>query len=242
MWDKPHCDPFRSLLAHPSLVPRLNMILGDGYRLDHLPLLIRQRKGAEGFDFHGGAIGAEGGFNDEIEYKVAPGPGGEPRIMNKLVNVAFALTDTNPGDGGFVVYPGSHKAHFPMPEKVANLEEGFAEFAHTPVLEAGDVVVFSEATAHGALPWSGEQERRSLFFRFSPATSAYGRGYGDIFSKSLLEDLTPAQAAVLQPPFHTRLDRPVLRSNGTTVKAIVGSPRADEKKDFDKEVFGAEYF
>merc|ERR1711871_77197 len=242
MWDKPHCDPFRSLLAHPSLVPLLNMLLGDGYRLDHLPLLIRQQKGAEGFDFHGGAVGAEGVFNDEIEYKVRPGPAGEPRIMNKLVNVAFALTHTRPGDGGFVIYPGSHKAHFPMPEKIANLDQGWSDLVHTPVLAPGDVVVFSEATAHGALPWCAEHERRSLFFRFSPATSAYGRGYTDIFSRSLLDALTPAQAAVLQPPFHTRLDRPVLRSNGANVEKVIATPRGDLKKNFDQNVFGTEYF
>src|SRR5215211_7968126 len=30
-WGKPFCD----LLDHPKLMPRLKMILGDGFRLDH---------------------------------------------------------------------------------------------------------------------------------------------------------------------------------------------------------------
>jgi hypothetical protein len=29
-WPKPHCDIFRSLLAHPKLVPYLNELLGEG--------------------------------------------------------------------------------------------------------------------------------------------------------------------------------------------------------------------
>ena len=44
---------FRSVLAHPKLVPYFHLLLGTGYRMDHLPLLISQSKGAEGFSLHG---------------------------------------------------------------------------------------------------------------------------------------------------------------------------------------------
>ena len=43
-WDPPDCDVFRSILAHPRPVPHLRALLGDGYRMDHLPLLITQTK------------------------------------------------------------------------------------------------------------------------------------------------------------------------------------------------------
>ena len=53
-WPDPQCTPFRELLAHPKLVPMLHKLVGQGYRLDHLPLLIAQNKGSEGFHLHGG--------------------------------------------------------------------------------------------------------------------------------------------------------------------------------------------
>lgn len=66
-WPQPHCKPFRQLLAHPGLVPYLTELCGPGYRLDHLPLLISQRKGSEGFRLHGGPLPTTGGFNHTLQ-------------------------------------------------------------------------------------------------------------------------------------------------------------------------------
>ena len=52
-WDSPWGDPFRGLIAHPRIVPYLNVILGPGFRMDHNGGLITMRKGAEGHVFHG---------------------------------------------------------------------------------------------------------------------------------------------------------------------------------------------
>ena len=43
--------------------------------------------------------------------------------------------------------------------------------------KAGDVVFFSEATVHGALPWTMPYERRLALYRFANANYAYGRAY-----------------------------------------------------------------
>ena len=76
--------------------------------------------------------------------------------------------------------------------------------------KAGDVVIFTEATTHGTLPWTADHQRRSLLFRYSPGNLAYAKGYLPTWPESMLEGLTPEQRAVLEPPYHTRLDRPVL--------------------------------
>ena len=34
-WDRPWCQPFRDLLAHPKLIPYLNTMMGRGWKLDH---------------------------------------------------------------------------------------------------------------------------------------------------------------------------------------------------------------
>ena len=41
-WPEDHAAPFRRLLAHPALVPVLHELVGDGYRLDHSPVVFSQ--------------------------------------------------------------------------------------------------------------------------------------------------------------------------------------------------------
>ena len=41
--ERPWCEPFRALLAHPKIVPYLTELLGPGFRLDHGPVLIGGR-------------------------------------------------------------------------------------------------------------------------------------------------------------------------------------------------------
>ena len=60
-WPKPHCNPFRRLLAHPKLVPYITALCGKGYRLDHQPLVVAQGKDSEGFCLHGGPISGDDG-------------------------------------------------------------------------------------------------------------------------------------------------------------------------------------
>ena len=80
--------------------------------------------------------------------------------------------------------------------------------------KAGDVVIFTEAVTHGTIPWSADHDRRSVLFRMSPGNLAYATGYNP-WPESMLEGLTPQQRAVLEPPYHQRLQRPVLDDDGT---------------------------
>ena len=117
------------------------------------------------------------------------------------------------GDGGFCIVRGSHKLNLPVPDNVAHgLVDGFAEHLYQPVTQAGDVVIWSEATVHGATPWKADHQRRIALYRFSPANMGYGRGYLEI-DPARLEGMTDAQRAVLQPPYASRLERPVLGSS-----------------------------
>ena len=52
-WEKPHCDIFRNLIAHPRFSPYLENLLGPGFRLQQLDV-VTMDKGAEGFWFHEG--------------------------------------------------------------------------------------------------------------------------------------------------------------------------------------------
>jgi hypothetical protein len=58
-------------------------------------------------------------------------------------------------------------------------QHGAAHTEHLfqPETEAGDVVLFTESSFHGTLPWTAATERRVGLYRFAPATMAYGRAY-----------------------------------------------------------------
>ena len=65
-------------------------------------------------------------------------------------------------------------------------------------------VIFAECTTHGTLPWTSDQPRRSIMTRYTAGNLAY------VPAPLVPEWADERQRAVLQPPYHTRLDRPVL--------------------------------
>ncbi|KAH8063090.1 phytanoyl-CoA dioxygenase [Aureococcus anophagefferens] len=207
-------DPFRGLLAHPRIAPYLAALLGDGYRLDHQPMALLQDAGSEGFGLHGGPLTGAGDLNPELQYRCVNG-----KPWNALVAMAAHLVDAPDGAGGFCVVKGSHKLNFPVPT-------------------AGDVVLFSEATVHGALPWTMPYERRLALYRFSGPNYAYGRAYLNEWSGAAAK-CTPQQAAVLLPPFAPRLERPLTTGAGDAGPEPVVRARAPAKKAHD--VAASEY-
>lgn len=231
-WPKPQCEPFRKLLAHPKLLPTMHGLLGKGYRMDHLPFLIAQNKGSEGFSLHGGPLTGDGGFNPYLQYVCRQGS-----IFNSLVAMSVVLTPHNEGDGGFCVVRGSHKLNFPVPEDMSTGVD-LQEHVYQPVTQPGDVVFFSEATVHGALAWTAEHQRRVVLYRFAPSNMAYGRSYYPTWPAEMTDGCTPEQLAVLEPPYNNRLDRPYIATDGS----VQHTSRQPVKKDFDREVFGTKYF
>ena len=66
-------------------------------------------------------------------------------IRNQLLTVCLQLTDTQPGDGGFCILPGSHKSNFPVPPTLADYDDVGTEYVVQPTPQAGDVLIFTEA-------------------------------------------------------------------------------------------------
>lgn len=163
-WEQPHAEPFRELLCHQSTKPYFEGILGDGYRLDHGPLLLAMDQGCEGGVLHHG--GAD--ITDfSMQYALKAG-----RIMTGLT-VCEYLPDEGPGDGGIAVVSGSHKASLPMPRSLSRYME------HTQAVtevcsKAGDCVIFTETCSHGMLPWRAQHQRRALLYKLSPGFQSYG--------------------------------------------------------------------
>lgn len=226
----------RSLLAHRRLHPILDELCGEGHRLDHKPVMFIQDQGAEGFDLHGGAVTCTGAYNFPISYHCNAG-----QIVCNLINVAVQLTDSPKGAGGFVVVPGSHKSNFPYPKTPELLQYIADHYGYQPDCEAGDAVLFTEAVLHGAAVRTSPNQRRVVLMRFSPATCAYARGYANGGFADFMEKLTPAQKAVAgQLPFHLDQDREAPLGGGDQVCVL--HPRRQDKKSFDRIVFGNDYY
>jgi len=228
---------FKKILAHPRLVPIFHGIVGKGYRMDHLPFVIAQDKGAEGFQLHGGTVDCNSGaYNPELAYTCFNG-----FIRSALLGCNVMLTDHDPGFGGFCIVPGSHKSNFKMPNGMVDGEK-YSEFIQQPATKAGDVVLFSEGTVHGAMAWTPETQRRVCLYRFSPGTNVYGRSYfteNGKWPEKMYEDLNDAQRSVLEPPYANRLDRPEIQEDA---QSVIISTRNERKKKHDQEMFGTKYF
>ena len=194
-WPRPWSQPFRDLLAHPKIVPYLTELLRDGFRLDHV-YGISMVAGAEGHTLHGG------GTADDLTHFYQFHNG---RMRCGLTVVSWMLADCNPGDGGFACIPGSHKSHYPTPRDVARLEKDLG-CVRQVTARAGSAVIFTEALAHGTLPWTAAHERRSILYKYSPGPLTYAKTYLPAGVAEALHEFSPEQRAVLEPPY--RPNRP----------------------------------
>ncbi len=87
----------------------------------------------------------------------------------------YVLKDQPQGEGGLVLLPGSHKLNYPITTHASvELFEGFygKDFASIPSLvqpslQAGDLLIMSEATIHGTARWTSSIHwRRNLYYKY----------------------------------------------------------------------------
>ncbi len=180
--------PFRSVIDNPRITPYLVALLGAQFRLDHDYVhVIRQGKGPIGSSLHGG-----GTPYDPCQYYIYK----NGQMYNGLTAVAYNLTDVNPGEGGFGCIPGSHKSNLPFPDEWRDLEHPHP-CVNAIAGKAGTAIIFTEALTHGTLPWKGQHERRTLFYKYSPHPSAWARYY---YNPDDYPDLTESQRRILRTP------------------------------------------
>ena len=198
-WPHPWCKPFRNLLAHPRVLPVLVELLGEGCRLDHLYGIV-MRKGTEGHVLHGAGTASD--LTHFFQFH-----NGSMRCG--LTVVSWILADCGPGDGGFACIPGSHKSNYQPPRDVLRLERDIGVVRQVEA-RAGAAVIFTEALTHGTLPWTADHQRRSILYKYSPGPLAYARTYLPDGVEAVLDEFTPAQRALLEPPY--RPSRPTVPS------------------------------
>jgi len=180
-------QPYRDLIDHARILPYLHEFIGGDPRLDHDYADIIRRGVGETGSLHGG----HAPFDECFFYAHRDG-----RIRCGLTVVAYNLQDVHPGDGGFGCVPGSHKANFPLPPGWHNLDRP-GDHVRAVAAPAGSAVIFTEALTHGTLPWRGAQERRTVFYKYSPRSISWAATYYD---QRRFPGLSPRQHAMLEPP------------------------------------------
>ncbi|MBK5305472.1 MAG: phytanoyl-CoA dioxygenase family protein [Frankiaceae bacterium] len=184
-----------ALLDNDRVTAVLGELLGTGYRLDHY-YGMRQPRGTGLLALHGGGHGM-----DETFYACKGG-----QIRTGLTVVSWALSDTPAAGGGFACVPGSHKANFSLPEfadaffagEIVALPEAPDLVREVPV-KAGDVLVFTEALAHAATTWQGEDARWALLFKYCPGWASWARHRPP--SSATLTELTERQRLLFEAPY-----------------------------------------
>ena len=118
------------------------------------------------------------------------------------INVIGALQDIGPGDGATTLIPGSHKSAMRHPklleqtyrsDDAAGNQFGMKEL----YLEAGDVLMLTDAITHGSAARTNDGCRRIALYRYSPRYLRSRFHY--VPSPELLESLSDEQRAIIQP-------------------------------------------
>lgn len=179
---------YQALIDNPRILPYMEELLGAQFRLDHeYADVIRAGQGPIGTSLHGGGTP----FDPTHYYIYENG-----RLRNGLSVVAYNLRDVHPGDGGFACVPGSHKGNMRFPDEWRVLDT-LHDCVRPVTGPAGTAVIFTEALVHGTLPWTGADERRTVFYKYSPRAVSWAARYYD---EADYDDLTEQQRALLEPP------------------------------------------
>jgi hypothetical protein len=177
MWD---ADPrFARFLDHPVVAPFLHEFLGEDYK--HIDNdLYYTHPGYGGGHWHRGVRAHPTGH-------VVDG-----KFICPMVKVFYCLTDVGPGEGEFVVIPGSHKAQFKLDY------EGRLDLPAQHIFDdvkAGDIIIFNEALIHNGRPNSSRKTRKTIIVNFGRNWAGVWRGYRP--KPETLAAVTPDQQRIL---------------------------------------------
>lgn len=199
---------FEQLIDHPAWYGKVLELIGSEQNFDnhHGPMFIDEnfaslRGPGQAIGMHSGK--AEGSTRIQYRYE-------HDQFHCAQVNVLMALTDIGPGDGGTMVIPGSHKScmrHPDMDKHVIKQGENTSgdglEGAIQVHMQAGDVLMFVDATCHGSARRTNEGLRRVVVYRYGPSWGFFRHPYRP--SADLLSHLTQRQRKIVWP--HGTIDR-----------------------------------
>ena len=220
---------WRDMLDLPTLSPVLEELIGNHglranfearatkhpeapvlptFRLDHINVHTHVDTSFKGGVLHGGWISTGG--CQFFQYH-------DGKFYNGLISVTFELYDTHANGGGFACIPGTHKANLPLPREWRDLSQGIPEWVARVPGRPGDAIVFTEALTHGTLPWTVDDTRRTVFYKFSPHATSWSGNYFNPDDFRCYADMDHRKMTILEPPsarYPGRPTRPKSLSKG----------------------------
>lgn len=172
-------DPrFARLLDHPAVAPYLVEFLGPDYK--HIDNdLYDTYPGYAGGSWHRGVQAHPSGHWLDGQFACT------------MVKVFYCMTPVRPGQGEFVVVPGSHRTEIAIDLDRVDLP---AQHIFDDV-DAGDVILFNEALLHNGRPNRTLRTRRTVIMNFGRADAGPWLGYAP--SNGTLATVTDRQQAIL---------------------------------------------
>lgn len=172
-------DPrFARFLDHPEVEPFLAEFLGDDYRhIDN-----------DFYYTYPGYVGGSWhrGVSAHPTAHVVDG-----KFICPMVKVFYCMTDVGPGEGEFVVIPGSHHTSFKIDTKRVDLP-GQHIFDD---VKTGDIILFNEALIHNGRPNPSNKTRKTIIMNFGRSDAGPWPGYTP--APRTLEVVTPRQREIL---------------------------------------------
>jgi ectoine hydroxylase-related dioxygenase (phytanoyl-CoA dioxygenase family) len=169
-------DPvLHRLIDVPEVVDVVNEVSLGLYRLNHTYAIYHWNKGYTYLHMGGAPV------HPKASYMCQNG-----QIFSLLTKAVFPIRNHDVEDGCFAVIPGSHKANFPRPW--GNHPDENA--ALIPVAaQPGDIIIFTEAVAHGSVVNLSGRPRRTLYCCYSvgymPDWTKLHLSFSDEFVQSL---------------------------------------------------------
>jgi hypothetical protein len=196
---------WRDLLDLPNVSPILESLIGNPnlyrargekhddplptFRLDHINVHTHVTKGFEGGMLHGGWNGTAGFYRYDNGV-----------LYNGLTTVSFELYDTHPNEGGFACIPGSHKSNMSLPDGWEDLSRGVKNCVERISAKPGDAIIFTEALTHGTLPWTVDQKRSTVFYKYSPHAMSWSADFYSAEDFEGYDDMSLRKLALLENP------------------------------------------
>jgi ectoine hydroxylase-related dioxygenase (phytanoyl-CoA dioxygenase family) len=173
-------DPrFCHFLDHPVVRPYLSEFLGADYRHIDNDLYFTY-PGYKGGSWHRGVKPHPTGYTVDGEFACP------------MVKAFYCMTDVGPGEGEFVVIPGSHRAAFEIDMKDRVDLPGQHVFDD---VKAGDVILFNEAVLHNGRPNPSQKTRQTIIMNLGRNWAGTWAGYAPL--RKTLMAATPNQREIL---------------------------------------------
>jgi hypothetical protein len=199
----PYNKPFRDMIAHPSVVARLNWMKGGGYRTGGATVFCAV-EGTSGHSLHDG----NEPMSPSRGYYFKNG-----RSYAETITITWQLRHVEPDLGGFAAVPGSHKTQYSMPPGVRTCDDTMGLVVQ-PAMKAGDVLFFMDGgCTHGALAWKNPIPRRGVLVKYQSRNSNWGGGIVDPKDRwgDMVEDMTEEQFSLMRGPERDARNRTIPR-------------------------------